>query len=210
MRTYEARATAIHKRSRLPHWDTAHGIQFVTFHLADAIPDRVRHQIELEAEAQLALIRRSRGKPTEAETRGIAAFVRAKLQDALDAGLGDRILEKPQFAELVSKALEHFDGERYQLIAWCVMPNHVHALMRQRRVTIPSIVHSWKSFTAKRINAGLGRMGELWQKDYWDHVIRDSRELERTVSYVMNNPCNAGLRDWPFVRRYDDRFAALF
>ena len=208
MRTYEAGAVAIHKRARLPHWDTAHGIQFITFHLADAIPERVRRQIELEADVQLSALR-SVGKGTDAERRGVAAFVRAKLQEALDVGVGERVLAKPHVAELVSKAFEHFDSVRYQLIAWCVMPNHVHAVLIQRGISISEVIHSWKSFSAKRINSVLGRTGELWQKDYWDHVIRNSRELERTVAYVMNNPSKAGLGNWPFVRRYDDRLASL-
>ena len=209
MQTYEAGATAVHKRSRLPHWDTVHGIQFVTFHLADAIPVAALNQIQLEADAQLCLLRSSGREPTHAEVRGVAAFVRAKLQDTLDAGVGERVLAKPQAAEIVSNAITNFDGERYRLIAWCVMPNHVHVLMTQLGISIAKVVHSWKSFSAKRVNAVLGRKGELWKKDYWDHLVRNSRELEQTVAYVMNNPSNAGLGDWRFVRRYDDRLASL-
>jgi REP element-mobilizing transposase RayT len=118
------------------------------------------------------------------------------------------LLREHAVAEIVGNAITHFDGKRYELIAWPVMPNHVHVVLTQH-VPIASVIHSWKSFTAKKINALLGRTGELWEKDYWDHAIRNSRELERTVEYVVDNPIAAGFQNWPFVARYDERLSSL-
>ena len=209
MNTQEVGPAEIHKRSRVPHWDVAHGVQFVTFHLADAIPAIARRQIHDEAEAQRSLLRSSGRELTIAEKRGIDAFVRAKLRGSLAEGYGSCVLRDPRAAEVVSTAFEYFDGDRYRLLAWCVMPNHVHVVLTQRGGRIADIVHAWKSFTAKRLNILLGRNGPLWERDYWDRLIRNPRDLDQTVAYVMNNPSMAGLREWAFVRRYDDRLSSI-
>lgn len=80
------------------------------------------------------------------------------------------------------------------------MPNHVHAVLQ----TLPGqelskILHSWKSFTAKMARTLLGGKGEFWQKESYDHLVRDAQDLEHCIRYVLNNPAAAGLRDWPWV-----------
>ena len=98
-------------------------------------------------------------------------------------------------------ALKHFDGERYHLHAWCVMPNHVHVLVTPLgRHTLSSIVHSWKSHTANRANKRLGRRGAVWMPEYFDRAVRDERHFIAAVEYIENNPVQAGLceqaTDW--------------
>jgi REP element-mobilizing transposase RayT len=84
--------------------------------------------------------------------------------------------------------------------AWCVMPNHVHVLARLfPGVSLASVLHSWKSFTAKRANTMLHRGGAFWQREYYDHLIRDESEFEYAVQYVFDNPAKAGLSNWPWV-----------
>ena len=86
------------------------------------------------------------------------------------------------------------------LDAWVIMPNHVHVIvgpMPQR--TLPEILHSWKSYTAKFANKRLGRSGTFWQAEYYDHVIRNAEEFAHGVRYIRENPAKAGLRDWPWV-----------
>ena len=103
-----------------------------------------------------------------------------------------------RIAEVVANAITHFDGSRYRLHAWCVMPNHVHVVLSAND-RLDSIVHSWKSFTANEANRLLNRDGKFWQDDYFDRMIRTPQELERTIAYVVGNPMKAGLVDWPFV-----------
>ena len=80
------------------------------------------------------------------------------------------------------------------------MPNHVHVVVRLLPGNkLADVVHSWKSFTAKRANELLGRSGSFWQREYYDHLIRDEQELERAMRYVSENPVKAGLRDWKWV-----------
>ena len=104
---------------------------------------------------------------------------------------------------MVENALMHFDGARYRLLGWCIMPNHVHVVIEiVDEHSLTEIVGSWKSFTAKRANSQIGRSGPFWHPDYFDRFMRDEGHLARTVGYVENNPVKAGLIteafDWPW------------
>jgi REP element-mobilizing transposase RayT len=121
----------------------------------------------------------------------------------LDASLGECFLRNPEVAEVVEGALLHFQGERYDLTAWCVMPNHVHAVVTpaaEHRLT--SVLHSWKSYSAHRANQILGRTGEFWERESFDHLIRNERAFDKFVAYTENNPVAAGLcgtpEEWPY------------
>jgi len=103
-------------------------------------------------------------------------------------------------ARVVVNALQEFDGSRYRLFAWSVMPNHVHILLQTIGImSLAGILHSWKSYSAKAANQILGRKGEFWQREYYDRLIRNKAEFDRAVRYVMENPSKAGLKDWPWV-----------
>ena len=120
-----------------------------------------------------------------------------------DAGRGECHLGRAEIGAAVRDALVRFDGERYQLLAWCVMPNHVHVLIKQRHgFPLADIVRSWKSFTARKANAILGRSGRFWMREYHDRRIRDEAHLSRAILYIENNPVKAGLcerpEDWPW------------
>jgi REP element-mobilizing transposase RayT len=103
-------------------------------------------------------------------------------------------------ASLVTKTLHHFDGQRYSLAAWCVMPNPVHVVVHPfagitttaetavPQTELPDILHSWKSFTAKEANKLLRRSGHFWQAEYYDHLIRNEADFRHAVRYVLDNP----------------------
>lgn len=123
--------------------------------------------------------------------------------DVLDRHLGTAFMRDAACARVVAEALLYSDGERYTLQAWCVMPNHVHALVATKAETeLGQIVHAWKRFTTRRINQHMGRSGTVWAKDYFDRFVRDERHFETTKSYIERNPVSAGLCDtpdaWPF------------
>lgn len=116
-----------------------------------------------------------------------------RLDQHLDAGHGSCLLR--QHGEIVAGALRHFDGTRYELHAWCVMPNHVHVMFHlDRGEDLPKIVRTWKTFTAFRI----GR-GSIWQREYFDRLIRSPQEFADTRTYIRENPAKAGLRDWRWI-----------
>jgi REP element-mobilizing transposase RayT len=109
-------------------------------------------------------------------------------------------MRRPDIAQLVSGALQYFAGDRYELPKWCVMPNHAHALVRPLgNHTLATITHSWKSYTANRANALLHRRGTFWQKESFDHLIRDERDFERAKRYITQNPVRAGLSNWQWI-----------
>jgi REP element-mobilizing transposase RayT len=94
--------------------------------------------------------------------------------------------------------LRHFDGKRYRLLAYVVMNDHAHAIVRPRASAAPEkIVHSWKSYTAHRLS-GLGRHPPIWQADYFDRVIRSNEELLEKTRYILDNP----VKRWPSVTKY--------
>ena len=132
---------------------------------------------------------------------------RNQIEHWLDAGLGCCALRHPQVATVIEDALRHSDGERYHLLAWCVMPNHVHTLI-QPLVPLAGIVQSWKSYTgrwalARNAELQLGISGtSFWMRDYWDRYIRDQAHLVRVETYIHHNPVKAGLccqpSEWPW------------
>jgi REP element-mobilizing transposase RayT len=106
----------------------------------------------------------------------------------------------PPSQKVVSEALLHFDERRYRLFAWCVMPNHVHVVVRLfPGYSLAAVLHSWKSYTAKRAADVIGITGSIWQREYYDHLLRSEGEFERAVRYVVENPVKAGLRNWPWA-----------
>jgi putative transposase len=107
---------------------------------------------------------------------------------------GQHFFRSPEAAAAIESALLHFDGERYRLLAWCVMSNHVHVIAEQQEGwPLAGVVHSWKSFTANAVNHLLGRTGPLWQREYFDRFMRHEDHLSTTIAYVEDNPVAAGL-----------------
>jgi REP element-mobilizing transposase RayT len=122
---------------------------------------------------------------------------------SFDQGYGRRDLVIPEVASIVENALLQFDGERCSLIAWCVMPNHVHTLIETHiGHPLSRIVCAWKSFTAKQVNRYLERSGVFWAPEYFDRYMRDDAHLAATRLYIEQNPVKAALcqeaSDWRF------------
>jgi REP element-mobilizing transposase RayT len=189
----------IREGAYLPHWTLDGATYFVTFRLGDALPESVLAAWFKEK----AAIQGRTGDPkhplSDEERSRLMYLASEKVEAALDAGHGSCCLREPGAAEVVQGALRHFDGGRYDLLVWAVMPNHVHVVIQPKPGhNLPDIVHSWKSFTAHKVSALLRRSGELWQPEYYDHLIRDDADLARCVEYTLGNPERAGLADWPW------------
>ena len=175
-----------HFRGYLPHYDSRSVIQSVTFRLADSFPSAVQQRLR---SAKLGPLERSR----ECET-------------CLDQGHGLCLLQRPDNAEFMISTWLVFHSTRYCLHAWVVMPNHVHVLIEPLgKYSLQKIVHSWKSFTAKRMigaDALLSSHGRVWQPEYFDRFIRDEKHYRAVVDYIHGNPVKARLvaktQDWPW------------
>jgi REP element-mobilizing transposase RayT len=185
---------------RLPHWEVEGAVYFVTFRLADSLPKKALQELESEHKDILATASHMGRSLTASEHRRMGRLQSRRLEKSLDMGVGECFLRKPVLAQIVVNALKEFEGSRYRLFAWCVMPNHVHVLFQTiGNFSLAGILHSWKSFSAKAANQILGRHGEFWQREYHDHLIRNTTEFDRAMRYVVENPSKAGLKNWPWV-----------
>ncbi|HVE71738.1 MAG TPA: transposase [Thermoanaerobaculia bacterium] len=165
----------------------ADGVYSITFRLHDSLPP--------DAIANLVAERRALERYNSAELRH--AF-ELSLDRALDRAYGSAYLADDRVAAIVANGLAHFDGERYRMFAWCVMPTHVHVVIKANGGLF-EILHSWKSYTAKEANRVLGREGVFWAREYFDRIVRNEEDLWTTVAYVVNNPVEAGLENWKWV-----------
>jgi len=169
----------------LPHWSQPGCTYFITYRLADSIPQEKLDQWRLELETWLALHPEPWSKPTQAEYDKMFA----RKEAWLDAGHGECLLRADAIRTIVETNLRHFDQERYILDEFVIMPNHVHLLVKPLGGhALADILHSWKSFTSKAINKALGRKGTLWQEESYDHIVRDWEELEHYRRYISDNP----------------------
>jgi REP element-mobilizing transposase RayT len=182
------------ERGYLPHRDSPGLTQFITYHLADAFPRELLGEwaelLKIEDEVQK----------------------RKELERYLDKGRGQCWLRRHDVATICEGAFRHFDGERYRLKAWCLMPNHVHVLVSVTNVPMAEFVKSWKGYTAFRCKRLLGlRQESFWADDYWDTYIRDAEHESRTIRYIENNPVKAGLTllakewSWSSARFRDEK-----
>ncbi len=171
---------------RLPHWEQGQAWQFVTWRLADALP--AESLAEWQAEKDLWLAKHPQPWDDKTVSEYHERFSQ-RIDRWLDAGHGSCVLRDRACADIVAKAFRHFDGERYGIGPFVVMPNHVHVLFRPKEGhALEDILHSWKSYTAKEINRALGRKGTLWQEDYWDRMIRNERHWHACRRYIVENP----------------------
>jgi len=184
----------------LPHWTAADATYFVTFRLADSLPRRVledwRNDIDRSVRAFESRLGRA-ARPEE--TARIRRKSSKKVEDLLDSGAGSCLMSDPRCAAIVRDALQHFHGDRYELGAWCVMPNHAHAVVKPLSLELNKIVGGWKGFTAKEINKLLGLNGQRWQEEPFDHLVRDEADYDKFTVYVLSNPEQARLNDWPWI-----------
>jgi REP-associated tyrosine transposase len=181
-------------RRRLPHLQIEGATYFVTFRLKNSLPIEILDELPQEFE----------------QHRWFEEF-----DNYLDQGLyGEKYLSDTQVATIVEEAIYYRDAKAYDLISFCIMPNHVHLICRpleketDKFHSLTEILHSLKRHTARQSNLHLKRSGSFWQDESYDHVIRDEAELERTIKYVLYNPVKANLvkeqkdRKWVYCK-YD-------
>jgi REP element-mobilizing transposase RayT len=191
---------AIRNRGHLPHWESEAATYFVTFRLADSLPlEILRNILFAREDIPATAAHMGRGISVSEQKRLLNLHCR-HIEKYLDTSAGACFLKNDIVAKVVADSLRHFDGARYRLFAWCVMPNHVHVVFQVlAEYTLPGIMHSWKSFSAKEANKILSRSGEFWQREYYDHLIRDEADFQRAVQYVLDNPKKAGIENWEWV-----------
>ena len=194
----------------LPHWSQAGTICFITWRTADSLPTSVVRRLAEERNPIL----RGIGLNPETDWRGelsklppsdrsrIRHALFAAWDDQLDHGVGACELSRCDLSLIVANSLLRFDGQRYELTDFVVMPNHVHLLVAFRdEDMLLDQCRSWKRFTARQINATLGRRGPFWQVEQFDHLVRSDSDFARYRRYIAENPTKAHLPP-PSYRHY--------
>lgn len=211
-------------RSKLPHWYKPGYAHFVTYRLSGSIPRSLLRQWRTEREITVQT-RPSPGVSASEHRYRVHKQAFAKYDQYLDHSARNCWLADESVAGVVRENLHHHHGDKYELLAYCIMPNHVHVLLQpferilesEQAGSLPygdrtapysdevsdsqsplsAIMHSLKSYTANRANQILGRTGQFWQHESYDHWVRDLDELERIVDYIRANPVRAGLCKTP-------------
>jgi putative transposase len=184
------------ERGYLPHRDEPGLTQFVTFHLADSFPAALRSEWEA-----LLKIEDDRER-------------RLQLENYLDRGRGECHLRRTDIAKIVEDAFRFHHAQWYDLLAWVVMPNHVHLLVKVSDTSLSKIVKELKRYTAREANKILRQEGAFWTEDYFDTYMRDAEHELKTRRYIENNPVKALLvrepKEWPWSSaRFRDEHGGL-
>lgn len=169
-----------HSRGYIPHFDSPETIQHIVFRTYGSLPKFLTEALSINPASR-----------------------RTAVDGLLDRGEHGSTLLDPAAARIVEQALLSFDRIWYELLAWCVMPNHVHVVINSYEShPVSDLVRSWKTFTGREINRALGKVGPFWAPDYFDRFMRNEDHLAKTLQYVEANPVKAGLvaeaTDWLF------------
>jgi len=204
--------TTDHCRNYLPHFENRQ-YQMITFRLYDSLPQTVIEEWKEESILlQNEILHSQTHNLTELEKKR-RLEIKKKLdlvEKYEDAGYGQCFMGDDRFAGLMKEALLYNDNKRYDLICWCIMPNHVHVLISPfEEVSMSKIMFDWKSYTTHTFNKLLGRIGKIWMNEYFDRYIRDIDHFNKVVDYIENNPVKAGIvtapSDYKWSSAYKER-----
>jgi hypothetical protein len=197
----------------LPHWTQAGALVFITWRTADSMPrcviaDWVRFRNDW--------LERRGIDPTDENWRVQLAKLPRELQDQFQALVFERwesrldechgkcVLRCSELSGIVADSLLHFDGDRYVMADFVVMPNHVHVLAAfPSEDDMKKQCDSWKHYTAVRINRQLKQKGRFWAVEDFDHLVRSEEQLVQLRQYIADNARNARLREgeyWHYSR----------
>jgi putative transposase len=207
---FKPRAETEITRRNLPHWQQEQVCYFLTFRTSDSLPANVRKHWSMERNEWLAAHgistsddnwhQKLAALPEEKQKVFHQTFSK-KMHEILDAGHGECLLRRTELRQIMVDALKFFDGSRYWLGGYVIMPNHVHVLFQSLvEDGLKHAGYSWKHFTAHEIHKKLGRVGQgnFWMGESYDHIVRSKEQFLHYQKYIRDNPQKAGLRDGEF------------
>ena len=200
----------IYYKRNLPHFQPPGYAFFITFRLHGTLPKEVVSRLKAMKEKELKLIAEYDNPKVKSEKYSALKNEYFKLYDNYldDASTGFSWLKENRIAEIVKSSIHFRDEKEYDLIAYTIMPNHVHLVIipiveriadslspesKENLYIITKVLQNLKKYTARECNKLLNRNGSFWQHESYDHVVRDMKALRRIVDYVLNNPVKAGL-----------------
>ncbi|NOR87481.1 MAG: hypothetical protein GQ527_07725 [Bacteroidales bacterium] len=182
-------------RINLPHIYIQDAIYSIDFRLADSIPFEIYQKY---SDLKRTIIRESKKH-----------LLKNLYNDHIDSYLDNSSslkdwLNKPLIRNEVASAIHYYDKVHYKLIAFCIMPNHVHLIINTngfKPMPLGDFMGSIKRYSARKANILLGREGKFWQTESYDHILKSRNDLADSIDYVINNPVKAGLvaewNEWP-------------
>src|SRR5688572_29837509 len=182
-------------RRNLPHIQPRGATFLVNFRLVGSLPTEVVERLRAEAdqlEKRLLAIKDQKEKILLRDTEQHKLFV--KWDDALhNSKTGPLWLKENKIAEIVASSIRFHDGDWFDILAYCIMPNHVHLVLTPFESShtadyrMTKIMHNIKRNSANHANKILGRTGAFWQYENYDHFARDEAEPDRIIKYVLYN-----------------------
>ena len=206
---FDKNSGASRTRRNLPHWEQSGVCAFVTFRMADALPQGVIDAWVLERDGWLWAHGIDTAEqnwraaldalPEETVNEFHRTFTR-RMHELLDAGHGSCFLRRKELRRVVEDTLGYWQGERCLLAGWVIMPNHVHVLVQPAPGHgLRELCESWKRYSATRIIRMLSRSGQLWQAESWDHLLRHAGYLAKYRRYLKRNPVKARLPETDYT-----------
>ena len=203
-------------RRHLPHYQPEYATFHTVFRLAGSLPANVIEELRQEQKQLKCIANEARDIHIQRkQSAQLRQLYFERFNSLLDqASSGPTWLKEPEVAMIVKEAIDYRDGNIFNVLAYCIMSNHVHMLFEpllndvsqlaestnvkksQDNVStykVTKILESLKKYTSLRTNRILQRSGSFWQHESYDHVIRDDDELENTLWYILLNPVKAGL-----------------
>ncbi len=189
-------------RRNLPHYFLPEACYFITYRLAGSLPEVKRRELEEEYEQRLTKVKNQKLPKSDYKNKTTQEW--KKYFDKIDKLLhqyskSPKYLQENKIAEITANSLQYYDGEEYDLISYCIMPNHVHCVLKlsENSRRLDKVLQSIKRFSATESNKLLQKKGQFWQHESYDYIIRNERELENIVNYILYNPVKAGLVKYP-------------
>jgi len=204
----------------LPHFQPAKATFFITFRLAGSLPKEVIVKLKSVYEHKLKRLNKTAPNNTLLERKyALTKSYWGIFDTILDTtDFGAHWLKDIEISKIVADKIHAFDKKRYHLIAYCIMTNHVHLLIdtdgfhfkidknslgKTSNYPLADTMRLLKGSTGRQCNIVLGRTGSFWQKESYDHCVRNTEELQKIIKYILHNPVKAGFverwKDWPFT-----------
>ena len=203
LQVFDPKQEVVIVERRLPHWAQAGTLCFITFRTHDSMPKPVIKRWHADREIWL---RKHGIEPRQSDwvchfikldPLLRADFVRIfsnRWHHQLDTGHGECVLSRPDISPIVVESLTKFDGDRYEMTDFVIMPNHVHLIAAfADEEGMLTQCRSWKHYTSRQINLRLGKSGPFWQQDGFDHLIRSEDQFLAFRKYIENNGAKAKL-----------------
>jgi REP element-mobilizing transposase RayT len=187
-------------RRNLPHFHLSGQTYFITWMLSGSLPKSVLSRMDLEYKKMKSSLQDEKLPKKNIRKLKTRNYIKSFDNELHSTGISKYYLRKPEIAKITADSIHYWDNIKYNLLTYCIMPNHVHTVLTTfekdedgKIIYLQDILESIKKYSARRCNKQLKRRGKFWQHESFDRIIRDREDLYWTLLYVIENPVNAGM-----------------